>query len=66
MFAVRPVSTKVIFQSSMSLASSSTFFPPPLKTKSLEAVSSYSRKYFLIESPLYPRQRMNSLWPKCA
>ena len=40
MFEVRPVSTKVIFQSWMSLASRSTFFPPWLMTKSLETVSS--------------------------
>ena len=40
MLEFSPVSTKVIFQSSMSLASSSTFLPPSLITKSLETVSS--------------------------
>ncbi len=40
MFELMPVSTKVIFQSWMSLASSSTRLPPSLRTKSLETVSS--------------------------
>ena len=52
MLEFRPVSTKVIFQSWMSLASRSIFLPPSLMTKSLETVSSYSRKYFLMLSPL--------------
>ncbi len=40
MFELRPVSTNVILQSWMSLASSSTFLPPSARTKSLEMVSS--------------------------
>ncbi len=40
MFALSPVSTKVMFQSWMSLASRSTFLPPSLRTKSFETVSS--------------------------
>ena len=40
MLACRPVSTKVMFQSAMSLLSSSSFLPPSDSVKSFEIHSS--------------------------